>query len=177
MLTESSAPGRDFLAEVCQAWEAEAREAESLGMRVVRLRTGIVLDARGGALARMLPPFRMGLGGRLGSGRQWMPWIHLDDLAALCRYVLARPLEGAVNAVAPSPVTNSEFTRVLGDALHRPAVLPVPAFALRLALGEMAEMLLASQRVVPEQAEAAGFQFRFPQLGPALGDVLVPRLR
>ena len=176
VLTESSAPGSGYLAEVCVAWEKEAQAAEALGMRVARVRTGIVLDARGGALKRMLPPFRMGVGGRLGDGRQWMSWIHLEDLAALFRFAVENPVGGALNAVAPHPVTNAEFTRALAQALRRPAMFPVPAFALKALLGEMASVLLASQRVEPRAepraAEAAGFQFRFPQLGPALADLL-----
>jgi uncharacterized protein (TIGR01777 family) len=146
----------------------------------VRVRTGIVLDARDGALKRMLPPFRMGVGGRLGDGRQWMSWIHLEDLAALFRFAVENPVGGALNAVAPHPVTNAEFTRALAQALRRPAMFPVPAFALQALFGEMASVLLASQRVEPRAepraephaAEAAGFQFRFPQLGPALADLL-----
>jgi uncharacterized protein (TIGR01777 family) len=172
VLAESSAPGNDFLAGVCVAWENEAQAAETLGMRVVRVRTGIVLDARGGALPRMLPPFKMGVGGKLGSGRHWMSWIHLDDLAALFQFALAKPLSGAVNGVAPNPVTNADFTRALAAAVHRPAIFPVPGFALRLLFGEMGDILLASQRVAPKAAESAGFTFRFPQLAGALADVL-----
>lgn len=171
-LDESSAPGSGFLADVCRAWESEALAAEALGMRVVRMRTGVVLDPGGGALPRMLPPFRMGAGGRLGSGRQWMPWIHRDDLTALFRFALDGSLAGAVNAVAPDPATNASFTRALARALGRPALIPVPAFALRALFGEMAGMLLDSQRVVPRQAEAAGFRFRFPQLESALSELL-----
>jgi hypothetical protein len=171
-LTEASAPGAGFLADVCVAWEREAQAAEALGIRVARMRTGVALDARGGAMKKLLPAFRMGAGGRLGDGRQWMPWIHLDDLAALFRFALENPIAGPVNAVAPQPVTNAEFTRELARALHRPALLPVPALALRLLLGEMSEVLLASQRVVPQAAEAAGFRFRFPELGGALGNLL-----
>jgi uncharacterized protein (TIGR01777 family) len=154
------------------AWEREAQAAEALGIRVVRMRTGVALDPRGGALKKLLPVFRMGAGGRLGDGRQWMPWIHLDDLAALFVFVLENPVAGPVNAVAPQPVSNADFTRELALALHRPALLPVPALALRLLLGEMSEVLLASQRVVPQAAEAAGFRFRFPELGGALRDLL-----
>jgi uncharacterized protein (TIGR01777 family) len=172
VLTESAAPGSDYLAEVCVAWEKEAQAAEALGIRVVRVRTGIVLDARGGALPRMLPPFKMGVGGRLGNGRHWMSWIHLDDLASLYQFALANPLSGAVNGVAPNPVTNADFTRALAAAVHRPAIFPVPALALRLMFGEMAEILMASQIVAPKVAEAAGFSFRFPQLAAALADVL-----
>jgi uncharacterized protein (TIGR01777 family) len=172
VLVESAAPGSGYLAEVCVAWEKEAQAAEALGMRVVRVRTGIVLDARGGALPRMLPPFRMGAGGKLGSGRHWMSWIHLEDLAALFQFVLTTPVSGAVNGVAPNPVTNAGFTRALAAAVHRPAIFPVPAFALRLLFGEMSEILLASQRVKPQAAESAGFTFRFPELAGALAAVL-----
>ena len=172
VLTESSAPGSGFLPEVCVAWEREAQAAEAFGMRVVRVRTGLVLDAGGGALVRMLPPFRMGLGGRLGSGRQWMSWIHLEDLAALFQFAVESQVRGPLNAVAPNPVTNSDFTRELAHALRRPAVFPVPEFALKMLFGEMADVLLASQRVAPAAAEAAGFRFRFPQLAPALESLL-----
>ncbi len=172
ILDESAAPGNGFLAEVCAAWEREARAAESLGMRVVRVRIGLVLDAHGGALQRMLPPFRMGVGGRLGEGRQWMSWIHLDDLAALFRFALEHPLAGPVNGVAPEPVTNADFTRALAKALRRPAFFPVPGFALRAMFGEMAEMLLTGQRVEPRAAQAASFRFRFPRLDGALADLL-----
>ena len=172
ILTESSAPGSGFLPEVCVAWEREAQAAEAFGIRVVRVRTGLVLDANGGALVRMLPPFRMGLGGRLGSGRQWMSWIHLEDLAALFQFAVESQVRGPLNAVAPNPVTNSDFTRELAHALRRPAVFPVPEFALKLLIGEMADVLLASQRVAPAAAEAAGFRFRFPQLAPALESLL-----
>jgi hypothetical protein len=172
VLAESAAPGNDYLAEVCVAWEKEAQAAEALGMRVVRVRIGVVLDARGGALQRMLPPFRMGAGGKLGSGKHWMSWIHLDDLAGLFQFALAKPLSGAFNGVAPNPVTNADFTRALAAAVHRPAILPMPAFALRLLFGEMSEILLASQRVAPKAAESAGFRFRFPELAGALADVL-----
>jgi uncharacterized protein (TIGR01777 family) len=172
ILTESSAPGSGFLPEVCIAWEREAQAAEAFGMRVVRVRIGIVLDAGGGALQRMLPPFRMGAGGRLGSGRQWMSWIHLEDLAGLFHLAVESQVQGPLNGVAPYPVTNSDFTRELARALRRPAVFPVPGFALRLLFGEMADLLLGSQRVAPGAAEAAGFRFRFPQLAPALASLL-----
>ncbi|MGA2269346.1 MAG: TIGR01777 family oxidoreductase [Bryobacteraceae bacterium] len=172
VLMESAAPGSGYLPEVCVAWEQEAQAAEALGMRVVRLRIGIVLDARGGALQRMLPPFRMGVGGRLGGGQQWMSWIHLDDLAGLFQFAVESQVRGPLNGVAPYPVTNSDFTRELARALRRPAVFPVPGFALRLLFGEMADVLLASQRVAPGAAEAAGFRFRFPQLAPALANLL-----
>ncbi|HEV3202230.1 MAG TPA: TIGR01777 family oxidoreductase [Bryobacteraceae bacterium] len=171
-LVESSAPGTGYLAEVCAAWEKEAAAAEELGIRVVRLRTGVVLDARGGALQRMLPPFRMGAGGKLGSGKQWMPWIHIQDLVGLIQFALVHPLKGPVNAVGPYPVVNADFTRALAAAVKRPAIVPVPGFALRLLFGEMSEILLASQRALPKEAEAAGFPFRYAQLAPALTDLL-----
>jgi len=170
VLTEASTPADDFLGELCRGWEAVGREAEKLGTRVVHLRLGIVLGAEGGALARMLPPFRMGVGGRLGSGRQWMSWIQLDDLLAMfVRALDDSAWSGAYNAVAPQPVTNSEFTRVLGRELGRPTVLPAPALALKLALGEAAEVLLGSQRAVPQRALEAGFRFCCGDLATALG--------
>ncbi|MBI5494727.1 MAG: TIGR01777 family protein [Deltaproteobacteria bacterium] len=172
-LDEHSAPGDDFLARVCGAWEAEATAAEQLGVRRVSLRLGVVLARRGGALERMLPVFRLGLGGRLGHGRQYFPWIHLDDLVALLlRAVDDAAWSGPVNAVAPGAATNARFTAALAAALHRPAILPVPAAALRLALGEMSTALLGSQRAVPRRALAAGFAFRFPDLDSALRDAL-----
>lgn len=167
-LTEASSPGKGFLAEVCLAWEKEAQAAETLGMRVVRMRTGLVLDPRGGALKRMLPPFRFGIGGRLGDGKQWMSWIHREDLIGLFRFALVNPVHGALNGVAPNPVTNADFTRTLAATLRRPALFPVPKFALRLLFGEMADMLFDSQRVIPKQAQAAGYLFLFPQLDQTL---------
>jgi uncharacterized protein (TIGR01777 family) len=172
VLREDSASDNSYLSEVCAAWEKEALAAEAFGMRVVRMRTGVALDARGGALHRMLPPFRLGLGGRLGDGKQWMSWIHLADLAAMFQFAVENPVRGALNGVAPIPVTNADFTQVLAKAVHRPAIFPVPAFGLKLLFGEMSEVLLASQRVLPAAAEAAGFQFRFPELGGALQDLL-----
>lgn len=172
VLREDSLPDHTFLAEVCQAWEGEAVAAEAFGIRVVRVRTGVVLDARGGALKQMLPPFRLGVGGRLGDGKQWMSWIHLADLAAMYEFALEHSVRGPLNGVAPIPVTNLDFTRTLAAALHRPAIFPVPVFALRLLFGEMSEILLASQRAVPAAAEAAGFQFRYPELRRALVNVL-----
>ena len=172
LLSEAAAPGSDFLSEVCVAWENEARAAEAAGIRVVRVRTGIVLDARGGALPKMLPPFKMGVGGKLGSGKHWMSWIHLDDLAALFQYALVNPISGPVNGVAPNAVTNADFTKALAAAVHRPAIFPVPPFALHLLFGEMSGMLLASQRVTPQAAQSAGFTFRFPELASALTDAL-----
>jgi uncharacterized protein (TIGR01777 family) len=167
-LTESSTQGSDFLAEVCADWEKSARQAEALGVRVVSIRTGHVLDPRGGLLKRILPPFRMGIGGKLGNGRQWTSWIHLDDLAAMFRFAVDQPVSGALNGVAPNPVSNTEFTRALAAAVHRPAIFPVPKLALSLLFGEMAEVILGSQRVQPERPLAAGFGFQYPELRPAL---------
>jgi uncharacterized protein (TIGR01777 family) len=168
VLTEASPVAAGFLAEVCRAWESEADLAESLGVRVVKLRIGIALGRKGGALEKMLPPFRAFMGGRLGPGSQWMSWIHIDDIVGLIRHALACPLSGVVNATAPSPVRNGEFARTLGAALHRPAIFPVPAAALKIMLGEMASVLLASQRVLPKAAEAGGYRFSFPELAGAL---------
>ncbi len=172
LLEESSPPGAGFLPEVCTAWEREAQAATALGMRVAAIRIGVVLDPRGGALARLLLPFRLGVGGRLGSGQQWMSWIHLADLAEQFRFVVENPVAGVWNGVAPAAVTNREFTRELAQALHRPALFPVPALALKMVLGEMSEVLLESQHAVPGAAQSAGFRFRFPQLGAALADLL-----
>lgn len=172
ILSETSSQGGDFLAEVCAAWEWSAALAEVLGVRVVSVRTGHVLHPRGGLLKRILPPFRMGLGGKLGNGRQWTSWIHLEDMIGLLRFAIDHPVSGALNAVAPHPVTNAEFTRALAAALHRPAIFPVPTLALRMLFGEMAEVILGSQRVLPERAQAAGFAFRYPSLAPALEHLL-----
>jgi len=172
ILTESSAAGSGFLADVCKEWEQQADLAASMGMRAVKLRTGIVLGKNGGALQKMLPPFRAFVGGKIGSGRQWMSWIHLDDLVGVIRHAIEHPLNGVVNGTAPNPVTNSQFTRELAAALHRPALFPVPALALKAMFGEMSEILLSSQRVLPKAAESGGFQFRFPQLGEAFRDLL-----
>ncbi len=172
VLSESSAPGGGFLPEVCVAWEHEAQTAEAFGIRVVSIRTGIVLDARGGALKQMLPPFRMGVGGRLGDGEQWMSWIHLADLAALFQLAVEAPVRGVLNGVAPNPVRNADFTRELAKALHRPAIFPIPAFGIKLLFGEMAEILLASQRVVPAAAQAAGARFQFAELSAALAEIV-----
>ena len=172
ILTEASTPGSDFLARVTLEWEAAAQSAEELGVRVVCLRFGMILGP-GGALAKLLPVFRFGLGGRLGSGHQWMAWIHLEDAVKLILFALDfAAIRGAVNATAPHPVTNDEFTSRLATALHRPAFLPVPAFALKLALGEMSGMLLASQRVLPSVAKSAGFPFQYPDLNAAFDNLL-----
>ncbi len=168
-LDESAGPGAGFLADVCRAWEQEALRAEDLGLRVVRLRLGVVLAADGGALARMLPPFRAFVGGPIGSGRQWMSWIHRDDVTGIVVDALANDgYHGPVNATAPQPVTNRDFAKLLGRTLARPAWLPTPAFALRLALGEMAELLLSGQRVLPGIAERLAYQWRYPELSGAL---------
>ncbi len=173
ILDEGSAPGEDTMAGVCKEWEAEARVAAAAGMRVVCIRTGIALGRTGGGLAQMLLPFRLGLGGRLGSGRQWMSWIHLDDLVALYLAAADREdLSGTLNGVAPEPVTNADFTRALGDAVNRPTIFPVPEFVLRLAFGGVAEVMLGSQRVLPRTAEQAGFTFAHPKLAPALKAIL-----
>lgn len=171
-VTESAPPGHDFLATLGVAWESAARAVEDLGVRVVLLRTGVVLDAGGGALARMATPFRLGAGGPFGSGRQYMPWIHRQDWVDLVRWALATPeAGGAINATAPAPVTNAEFTATLARVLRRPHVLRVPAFALRVALGELAAVVLTGQRAVPARALALGFRFRYPTLEPALRDI------
>ena len=171
-LTERSAPGTGFLADVCKEWEKEADMAEALGMRVVKVRIGIVLDKNGGALAKMLPAFKSFAGGRMASGEQWMSWIHLQDLVNLFQYAAEKPVKGVFNGTAPNPVTNAEFTKQLAAALHRPALFPVPGFALKLIFGEMAEMLIGGQKVLPEATQRAGFQFEYPDLGPALANLL-----
>jgi uncharacterized protein (TIGR01777 family) len=173
LLDESSGPGLGFLADLCREWEMAADQAAAAGIRVVHLRFGVVLG-EGGALAKMLPLFRLGLGGKLGSGRQWMSWISLADAVAAILFAMdSDSLAGPVNLVAPQPVTNAKFTQALGRAVHRPAILPAPAFALRLALGAMAdEALLASARVVPTKLTAAGFQFAHPTVESALAAAL-----
>lgn len=174
-LTESAPPADDFLAEVCVAWEQEALAAEQLGVRTVTARTGIVLGAGGGALAKMLTPFKLGAGGPLGNGKQWMPWVHVADLARL--YVHAADtssISGPMNAVAPHPVRNSEFTKALGRQLHRPAFMPAPYIGLRLLFGEFAQVLFASQRVIPKVALDTGFMFQYPDIASALREVLAP---
>ncbi len=169
VIREHDAPGEDFLAKVCHQWEAAAYAARGHGVRVACLRIGLVLARDGGALARMLPAFRLGLGGPLGNGRQWVSWIHRDDLIGLIRWVLKEPrASGALNATAPNPVTMREFATSLGRALHRPALAPVPAWMLRLMLGEMADMLLTGQQAIPEVALNLRFIFRYPMLSGAL---------
>lgn len=172
-LTEKARPGSGFLAEVCVAWERSAQLADALGVRVVCIRIGIVLAAKGGALAKMLPPFRMGLGGPIDGGLAWMSWIHVEDLARLFAWALENPgVHGPVNAVSPGAVRNAEFTRVLASTLHRPAVFPVPALALKLMYGEMASLVLGSQHVIPEVAVQSGFHFAWPELEPALRSLI-----
>jgi uncharacterized protein (TIGR01777 family) len=169
-VTELTPAGADFLAQVCVEWEREAQAASTPRTRVVCIRTGLVLERDGGALPQMLPPFRFGVGGPVGSGRQYWPWIHRTDWIALVRWAILSPtVAGAVNATAPEPVTNAEFARTLGSVLRRPALLPAPAFALRAILGEMAgALLLSGQRAVPEVAERNGFAFSYRRLEPAL---------
>lgn len=176
-LDEKSSPGSGFLAQVCRAWEEEARQAQQAGIRSVQLRIGLVLGTGGGALQPMLLPFRLGLGGPLGSGQQWMSWIHLHDVVGLIQSLIQGdlPLDGAVNATAPHPVRNEEFTRTLGTLLKRPTFLRVPAALLRLALGEMSQLLLDSQRVIPKAALEGGYRFRFPHLTEALEAALFPQ--
>jgi uncharacterized protein len=172
-LDESAEPGDDFLAQVVKVWEAEAAAAAKLGLRVVLVRTGVVLDRAGGALAKMLPPFRAGIGGPVAGGRQYMPWIHLDDLVGIYLAALdGDDWSGPVNASAPEPVTNKEFSKALGRALHRPAFAPVPAFALRILYGEMAEIVTTGQRAVPKRALELGYAFRHPDLDEALAAAL-----
>lgn len=174
ILSENSPAGTGFLADTCRAWEAAADPARAAGIRVAHLRFGTVLSPDGGALARLLPLFRLGLGGTLGSGKQWMSWISLPDLVSAVFHVIAtKELTGPLNFVAPVPATNTEFTRILARNLHRPAILPAPAFALRLAFGEMAdEALLASQRALPEALTRSGFRFDHPELSTAFAALL-----
>lgn len=174
LLDESATAGRGFLADVCQAWEAATQPARDANIRVVNLRTGVVLSTNGGALAQMLTPFRLGVGGVIGSGKQYISWIAIDDLVRAIQFVLlAAAVSGPVNAVAPNPVTNREFTKTLGRVLKRPTVMSMPAAAARLAFGEMAdEMLLTSTRVEPHALSIARFEFHCPQLEPALRQIL-----
>ena len=174
ILTESSTAGDNFLAQTCREWEAESRRAEDAGIRTVLLRTGIVLSKDGGALATMLLPFKMGVGGVIGDGKQWMSWISLDDEIRAIEFVLEHEeVRGAVNLVSPNPVTNQEFTAALGEVLYRPTFIPLPEFAVSMLLGEMGdELLLSSTRVVPARLEQLGFEWQFPDLKPALEHVL-----
>ena len=172
-LDESAPPGEGFLSETCMAWESETRRAEALGLETTTLRIGIVLEADGGALGAMLTPFKLGLGGPLGNGRQWWSWIHRDDLVGLIAHCLEDPSPPkTVNAVSPEPVRQKRFAQTLGRVLNRPAVLPAPAFAIRLLLGGFSDELLSSKRVVPEAAQDAGYLFAFPDLETALRQAL-----
>jgi uncharacterized protein len=174
ILTEASFTGNDFLSEVAREWELEAEKAEALGIRVVRTRFGVILAREGGALPQMARPFRFGVGGRIGSGQQWMSWVSLVDVVSVLRFALEDgSVRGAVNVVSPQPVRNAEFTVALAKALHRPALFPAPAFALRLILGEMADaLLLASQRVVPAELEKLGYRFLQTDLANTLARLL-----
>ncbi len=171
-VSEDTTPAPGFTHDLCKAWEQQAEQAATLGVRVCRMRIGVVLDHGGGALAKMLPAFRMGAGGRLGSGRHWFPWIHRQDMTAICEWLLANETaRGAYNCCAPNPVTNADFTRALGRALSRPTVLPMPEVALKLLFGEMSELLLVSDRMLPKRLLAEGFRFRYPQLEDALAAI------
>jgi hypothetical protein len=174
VLSEESEAGSSFLSQVCQEWEAATTPAAERGIRVVNLRFGFVLSPAGGGLAKMLPAFKMGVGGKIGSGKQYMSWIAIDDLVQILLFATtAEALKGPVNAVSPNPVTNLEFSKTLGRVLGRPAIFPMPAFAVRLAFGEMGEeLLLASTRIEPARLVSAGYQFRFPQLEGALQHLL-----
>jgi len=174
LLTEASAPGNDFLSGVCVEWESATALASKKGIRVVNCRFGIILDAKGGALKKMLPPFRMGVGGKIGSGKQWMSWIALDDVVGGIKFALANDsIRGPVNFVTPAPVTNADFTKTLGKILSRPTIFPIPAFGVRLMFGEMADaLLLSSQRVQPQQLQSNEFEFLYPDLQGALQHAL-----
>jgi uncharacterized protein len=175
VLREESTGGQGFLADVCREWEDATQAASDAGIRTVNIRTGLVLSPKGGALGKMLTPFKLGLGGRIGSGRQWSSWIHVDDMAGGIQHVMrTETLAGPVNFVAPNPVRNADFTKVLASVLRRPAFFPVPALALQLAFGKMAaeELLLASQRVEPGKLGATGYPFRFPELRAALENLV-----
>lgn len=173
VLTEQSAPSRDFSGQLCADWENAAKQAEQFGVRVCLIRTGLVIASGGGFLQKMLPPFRLGLGGRLGDGKQWMSWVHRQDWINIALTMMAdATMRGAYNATSPNPVTNAEFTRTLAQCLNRPALLPVPACALKALLGEMAELVLGSQRVLPERLLAQGFRFQYEDLAAALKEAL-----
>jgi uncharacterized protein (TIGR01777 family) len=174
-LTEESPPGSDFMADICVQWEEAARKVEGAGVRCTMLRIGIVLDSAGGALKQMLTPFKIGAGGPVGNGRQWMSWIHHEDITGLLLLQLDNAeARGPLNGTAPNPVTNRAFGKALGAALHRPAFLPTPAFALRLALGEVAQVVTTGQRVLPKRALALGYQFKYPTIEAALKQILGP---
>ncbi len=172
VLTEDSRPGSGFLADVCVDWEKEALRATEFGVRVVLVRIAVVLGRSGGALPQMLVPFKLGIGGKFGNGKQWMPWIHLQDLVDLIMFAAGNStVEGALNASAPNPITNATFTKAMGRALQRPTMVPVPKFALDALLGELAGFVVGSQRVVPERTEQSGFRFRHPDIDEALADL------
>lgn len=173
-LDEQASGDDSFSSKLCRDWEAQAAEAEALGIRCCYLRTGVVLGKNGGALSKMLPPFKMALGGPMGSGQQWMSWVHMDDLVNAIVYALETPsINGPINGTAPNPVTNKAFSKALGAALNRPALIPMPAFVLKLMMGEMAEeLLLSGQRVVPAKLTQSGFEFKYPQLDDALRDII-----
>jgi uncharacterized protein (TIGR01777 family) len=173
VLTEQSTPYEDFSQQLCADWEATAKQAEQFGVRVCLIRTGLVIASGGGFLQRMLPPFRIGLGGRLGDGRQWMSWVHRQDWINIAQTMITdSTMKGAYNATAPNPVTNAEFTRILAKCLKRPALLPVPAWLLKILLGEMSQLVLGSQRVMPERLLAQGFRFQYDDLAAALNEAL-----
>ncbi|MBI4042072.1 MAG: TIGR01777 family protein [Deltaproteobacteria bacterium] len=173
ILDEADSPGDDFLAKLCKAWEGEALRAAQFGVRVVIPRFGIVLGEEGGALKKMLFPFKLGLGGRVGNGKQWVSWIHADDVVGIMMHAVSREdIKGPINAVTAAPVRNEEFTKVLAQTLHRPASLPVPAFLLKIVMGEMSTVLLSSQRVIPRVADRAGYKFLYPKLELALEAIL-----
>lgn len=172
ILTEDSVPGTGFLADTCRAWEAEADRARNYGMRVVKIRIGFVLGKDGGALQKMIPAFKAFVGGKLGSGKQWMPWIHVEDVAEIFGLAVENDISGVWNATAPNPVRNSEFTKILAGELGRPALFPVPPLALKLAFGEFAQHMLDSSRVIPSRLSAAAFPFRHPDLQAALKNIL-----
>jgi uncharacterized protein len=173
ILDETASAGDGFMSEVCQEWEREAQRATEIGIRSVQVRTGVVLSVEGGALKKMLMPFKLGIGGRLGSGKQWFPWIHIDDIAGIFRHsAIDSSVIGPVNGVSPNPATNAQFTRQLAEALHRPAFLPVPEMSLKVLLGEMSDVLFDSQRAVPSKAIATGYRFVHKDLSAALKDLL-----
>ncbi len=175
-LDESSPAGEGFLPDVCQEWEKTTMEALGLGIRAACVRIGIVLSTRGGALGKMLLPFKLGVGGPLGNGAQWMPWVHIDDIVGAFRFVISNDdLVGAVNGTTPNPVTNADFSKALGQALHRPAFLPVPSFGLKILFGEMSQILLEGQRAQPKKLLNTGYEFKYPHLPEALEDILNQR--
>jgi uncharacterized protein len=174
-LTEDSAAGSDFLADLCLQWEKAAREVEASGVRCVLMRTGIVLDRRGGALAKLWTPFWMGVGGPVAGGRQWMSWIHHEDMTGLLLLALDAAVAGPINGTAPNPATNGDFSRALGKALHRWAFMPTPGFMLRLMLGEVAGVVTTGQRVAPKRALALGYAFQYPQIDAALAEIVASR--